>query len=354
MRRVGRLYPRICDRRNFSIAAHRAALGKRSRGEVVNFLQSVDGRLNQIIRQLGDGTFSFGEYRSFTIRDPKQRMIHAPTFRDRVVHHAMIRVVGPIFELGAMEHSFACRKGRGPAQALEYAFRCTADFDWFLKMDVAKFYDSISHEFLRQQLARRFRERRVLDLFDRLLDSYNTSPGRGLPIGALTSQYLGNFCLDSVDRWIKQEMRIHRYVRYMDDMLLWGTREQLRDVLHGIPEVLDRQGLRLDYRTQLNRCSLGVPFVGFTIYPDRIRVNRRGRKRVRRKMRNLEAEIRGWQASRDRSAAAGEFRLQSCPAGGRQKLAKGDLSPGEVCAPGVNGWVKSLNSASVRRPVGTT
>jgi len=160
--------------------------------------------------------------------------------------------------------------------------------DWFLKIDITKFYDSVAHDTLRATLARRFRERRLLDLFDRLLDSYSAAPGRGLPIGALTSQYLGNFYLDCFDHWRQQTGRQPRTLRYMDDILTFGPRDELRLLRDRAVPLLDRLGLRIKEGGVLNHCALGVPFLGFTLYPARVRLNRGGRKRLRRRTRELE------------------------------------------------------------------
>ena len=202
----------------------------------------------------------------------------------------MIRVTGPVFESGALVHSYACRQGRGQHAALDAARHWTRRTDWYGKMDVRKFYDSVDHEVLRRLLARRFREPTVLRLFDLLLASYSTAPGKGLPIGALTSQYLGNFYLDEFDRVMKATRLAPRYLRYMDDIVVWGDREVLGRVRSAAVDALASLGLELKHGGEWNRCNRGVPFLGFVVYPDRIRVGRPGRQRLRRKVRALERE----------------------------------------------------------------
>lgn len=201
---------------------------------------------------------------------------------------AIIAVAGPVFERGAIGHSYACRRGGGQHAALRQLRDWMRPDDWFLKLDVAKFYDSIDHALLHRELQRRFREERLLSLFDYLLASYETAPGRGLPIGALTSQYLGNFYLDGVDHWVNQSCRIPRYLRYMDDMIMLGTRQELRDVRRRLKAVLVDRGVAIKGEGVLNAGRLGVPFLGFTVYPDRMRLNRLGRRRLRRRTREIE------------------------------------------------------------------
>jgi hypothetical protein len=303
MKRIGGLFERIADRETLGLAAWRAAQGKRHRPEVREFLCDLDGESNRIIRELRDGEYRFGAYRTFPIRDPKSRLIHAPPFRDRVVHHAIVSVAGPVFEKGAIAQSHACRQGHGQHAALATARRWIRSGDGFFKGDVAKYYDSVDHSRLREQLARRFRERRLLDLFDRLLESHQHTPGRGLPIGALTSQYLGNFFLDPLDHWMTQTRSMKRYLRYMDDFLVFGHPDELRSLLKDCAAVLDGFGLRLKNGGVINRCDTGVPWLGFVVYPDRLRLNRLGRRRLRRRLKDLE---RGWE-----DGEIGELELQS-------------------------------------------
>jgi len=291
VKRAGGLFPTICDRATLGLAAWRASAGKRDHAEVHGFFDRFDGELAAIGGALTAGAFQFDGYRSFPIRDPKSRMIRAPSFRDRVVHHAIVAVAGKVFERGALPTSFACRAGRGQDAALRAARRAAASCEWFLKVDVRKYYDSVSHDLLNRALERRFRERRLLGLFERLLASYHTAPGCGLPIGALTSQYLGNFFLDTVDRHLVEVCRPSAHLRYMDDFLLCGNRVALDRCRAAIRDRLAALGLEANGADIVNRCAVGIPWLGFVVYPDRLRLNRLGRRRLRRRLRSLE---RGW------------------------------------------------------------
>lgn len=189
MKRIGGLVEQICDRANLVHAVWRAARGKHDRQEVRSFLRQGDEAINSLSRQLSTGRFRFQPYRQFTVRDTKRRTIHAPSFRDRVVHHAIISITGPVFESGAIFHSYACRAGKGHHAAVRQARKWTRRNGWYGKIDIRKFYDSVHHERLRQLLHRRFAEQRLLAIFDALLGSYQASPCRGLPIGALTADF---------------------------------------------------------------------------------------------------------------------------------------------------------------------
>ncbi|MEO0653029.1 MAG: reverse transcriptase domain-containing protein, partial [Planctomycetota bacterium] len=290
MKRIGGLFDRIHRLETLDAALWRAARGKRSGTRAAGASIWPSERLNRLSEALRRGEFRFDAYTSFEIRDPKSRTIRAPSFRDRVVHHAIIEATGATFERGALPNCFACRLGRGQHAAIAMARRWARVSEGFLKVDIAKYYDSIDHARLRQLLRRRFREERLLELFDRLIDSYSLSPKKGLPIGALTSQYLANFYLDPVDHWLREVESQHRTLRYMDDILIFGPLRELREVRLRLLGRLALHGLQAKAGGVLNRSALGVPWLGFTVYPDRIRLNPSGRRRLRRKLRSAERE----------------------------------------------------------------
>jgi retron-type reverse transcriptase len=288
MKAIGGLFERIASRDNLGAALWVAARGKKDNPEVSRFIAAAESQLNDIVDQIRSGELQFDRYRCFAVRDTKSRVIHAPSFRDRVVHHAIIRQIGPVFEMGALYHSYACRRGKGQHAALAQLRQWIKRTDWYAKIDINKYYDSVDHSILMRLLARRFRERRLLDLFDKLLQSYQTQPGRGLPIGALTSQHLGNFYLDEFDRRLQACVPSPRYLRYLDDILVLGTREHIDSVRHHSQALLANLALRAKNGGEWNSVRYGVPYLGFVVYPDRLRVNRNGRKRLLRKMKALK------------------------------------------------------------------
>ena len=291
MRRIGGLFEGICDRTNLSAAVWAAARGRREQRDVAEFLRDADRRLNQISRDLLHGAFRFQRYWEFDVYDTKTRTIRAPSFRDRVVHHAIINVAGPALERSALEQSYACRQGRGQHAALRQARYWTRRRLWYGKLDFKKYYDSVNHDLMRLRLWRRFAERQVLDLFDRLLDSWCSRPGVGLPIGALTSQYLGNFFLDAFDARMKCSGMCRRYVRYMDDIVIWNAQSEMGAIRELAQVAAGELRLEIKHGGEWNCCDFGVPFLGFVVYPGRLRVGRQARRRLRRKMRAVRREF---------------------------------------------------------------
>jgi hypothetical protein len=235
----------------------------------------------------------FGCYRFFKVHDPKTRQICAAAFRERVAHHALINICGPMLDRSQIRHSYACRKGKGQHRALEQAARWACHHMFYLKMDVARFFDSIDHESLKNMLAAKIRDRRVLVLFSRIIDSFGIVPGKGLPLGNLTSQYFANFYLTGFDRWINQVVRPGKYLRYMDDMVVFGKHLDLIRFRDQIVTYL-RSELRLGLKQsgQINRTEKGMGFLGAVVYPGYLRLSFRAKKRVRRQFKAKEKAFR--------------------------------------------------------------
>ncbi|QEH38394.1 Group II intron-encoded protein LtrA [Aquisphaera giovannonii] len=292
MKRAGRLMERVWDRDNLREAFARAARGKRARRDAAAFAARLDENLADLARDLADGTYSVGPYHQFTIFDPKERVITAPCFRDRVLHHAVTLVCEPVFERFLIGDTFACRKGKGRLAAVERAQRFARRAPWFLKLDIRKYFNSIRHDILLAMLGRTFKDRRLLDLFGRIIASHEVAPGLGLPIGSLTSQHFANFYLGRLDRFVKEGLRAGGYVRYMDDFVVWGEdRSGLAIVRDRIGEYLTGE-LSLDLKPEpyINRTACGMDFLGCRIYPTHVLLNRRSRVRFARKVRWLERE----------------------------------------------------------------
>jgi hypothetical protein len=203
-----------------------------------------------------------------------------------------MNVCEPLLEAYAIFDTYACRKGKGNRKALARAQHFARRHNWYLKLDIRKYFDSIDHGILLALLARRIKDKELLLLFAKLLDTYHTRPGRGMPIGNLISQHLANFYLGPFDHWIKEERRTKGYLRYMDDMLVFGhDRARLKTDLEEIGHYLKQElGLQLKTNVQLNRCRHGIPFLGYRVFPDRIRLSPGGRRRFVKRFRHYEQE----------------------------------------------------------------
>jgi hypothetical protein len=290
MRRSGHLFEKIIDRDNLRLALHKALRGKRSRLDARTFVAQLDANLDALGDAVARGDVVLGESHQFTIFDPKERRITAPCFRERVLHHAIMNVCEPVFERWLIDDTFACRKGKGRLAALERARRFAARDAYFLKLDVRRYFDSIAHGILLARLERMFKDERLLALFQRIIASFATAPGRGLPIGSLTSQHFANGYLGAFDRFVKEGLRVKGYVRYMDDCALWsGTTAALKDHAASAAAFL-KEELALELKPAfVNRTTHGMDFLGCRVFPSHLMLNRRSRVRFRRKLHALEA-----------------------------------------------------------------
>lgn len=290
MKRSGNRLESILELDNWRLAFRRATRGKRNHPDVVAIAADLDHYLTEMSAQVRAGTFPVGVCSQFVIRDPKQRVITAPCMRERILHHAILNVCEPDFECFLIDDTFACRKGKGRIKGLLRARSFAGRFRYFLKMDIRRYFDSIGHDCLLERLRRRFKEARVLALFARIIRSFRGGMGRGLPIGALTSQHFANFYLGWFDRFVKEQLRITGYTRYMDDIALWSNdREQLDDARNRCETFL-REELGLDAKPEpyLNRTRHGMDYLGCRIFPHHMTLNRRSRLRFRRKLLALE------------------------------------------------------------------
>lgn len=289
MRRAANLFDQIADRDNLRVAFHKAARGRRGQAIVRQFAQGLERHIAAMSDAISDGTFQIGRFQQFLIRDPKERVITAPCFDERVLHHAIMNVCEPVMDRWLIDDTFACRTGKGREAAIERAQHFTHGAKWFLKLDVRKYFDSVPHAKLMGYLERRFKDRRLLDLLNRIIVAYRGDPGIGLPIGSLTSQHFANFYLGWLDRFVKEALRVRGYVRYMDDLVLWQEdREALAEV-HGRCQEFAATHLALDLKpSEAQRTGMGIPFLGCRIWPTHVELNRRSKRRWRRRVRVLE------------------------------------------------------------------
>lgn len=285
MKRERGLYARIGRPQNLELAFRKAGRAKKHRRDYQAFAGNLKAELAALADELACEQVTVGDYRYFRVFDPKERLICAAPFRERVLHHAIMNVCEDNLERYAVAASYACRPNKGLHCAIADAQSQCRRRRCYLKLDIRRFFDSIDHVIALDMLARRFKDPPLLRLFDCILDSYHATPGKGLPIGNLVSQHLANFYLGRFDHFVKEQLRVRSYLRYMDDFVLWGDdRSELKALLPQIEAFLaDQLALALK-PSQLNHCAAGLPFLGFRLYPDRIDLGPRAWRRFIRKL----------------------------------------------------------------------
>ena len=323
------LYPQVHAFENLYLAYRRARRAKRGRAEVASFEFRLEDNLVQLQDALASKTYRHGAYRSFTIHEPKRRLISAAPFCDRVVHHALMQVIEPIFERSFIFDSYANRVGKGTHRALDRAQHFARQSRYVLPCDVRQFFPSIDHGILRGMLARKLADPDILWLIDRILESgagvlsgeyemvwfrgddlWAANRPRGLPIGNLCSQHWANCYLDALDHFVKRELKVRAYLRYVDDLLLFGDdKAQLMEWRAALISRLADLRLTLhESRAQPRPVGEGVPFLGFTLYPTHRRLKRRKGVAFQRRLSRLidsyhqgqitlgqvDAAVQGW------------------------------------------------------------
>lgn len=284
MKRVGCLMESIADLDNLYLAFYKAGRGKKSKPEVISYNKHLDDNLQTLRYQLLTSKVEVGHYRYFSIFDPKKRLICAASFSERVMHHAVMNVCHPFFERNLICDTYATRIGKGTYQALDKAMKALSRYKYVAKLDVRKYFDSISHEVLKAKLRRIFKDRQLLSLFDSIIDSYSTTEGRGVPIGNLTSQYFANFYLSELDHLAKETLQVPVYLRYMDDILLFGNDKA---VLKQQIEALGRcvEELKIMFKPPIIvTVEAGVTFLGYSIRRHRMTLDARSRNRLSKKL----------------------------------------------------------------------
>lgn len=312
MKRYGNLWPQIIELENLYLAAARAQKNKRFHPNVLEFNFKLGSNLRQLQRELSQQTYQPGPYYTFEITDPKQRLISAAPYRDRVVHHALCNIIEPLLDPMLIGDTYANRLGFGTHRALRRFTQFSRSSKYVLQCDVRKFFPSIDHEILKGVLRRKIKCPETLWLIDLIIDCSNRQihvnhyfPGddlltpvqrrKGLPIGNLTSQLFGNLYLSGFDHYVKEQLKVRKYLRYVDDFSAFDDdRGFLADVRVSMESYL--AGLRLKIhpiKSQLFATRKGANFVGFRVLRDRVRVRaanlRRSRERFARYQQDYKA-----------------------------------------------------------------
>lgn len=311
------LFEKVYDFEALHAAYQRARAGKRDRLEVQQFEQDLEGNLIQLQNELLWGQYRSGKYRLFQVSEPKKRDVAALPFRDRVVQHALVAAIEPIWERRFISTSFACRplkgthKGADSAQAMLRKVKREHGKVYVFKADVAKYFASIDHDVLRALLRGKIRCRRTLAVLDEIIessDTINARPGVGLPIGNLCSQLFANIYLHELDGFVKHGLREANYVRYMDDFIivhhdkahLARTRQKVEAFL------LHRLKLHTNSKTQIFPVGMlrgrALDFLGYRIWPTHRRIRKSSIGRIRRTLKILKRKFDSGAIGLDRVA----------------------------------------------------
>jgi retron-type reverse transcriptase len=293
MKRYGNLFEQVADFDNLMLAATKTFRGHKDTIAAAQFYFHLETEILRLQEELITNTYQPRPLRSFEIFEPKRRLICAAHIRDRVIHHAICKVLEPIFERKLIYDTYACREGKGPHAAIRRAQQFARAHRFFMKCDIRKFFASIDRTTLKCLLRRKIKDPQLLDLLNRIIDQPvpESEADKGMPIGNLTSQHFANFYLSELDHFIKERLHIKGYLRYMDDFLVFSDdKSELRNTLSAVREFL-KESLLLELKEKsllLAPVWAGFEFLGFRVFPELLRVDRKKWARFKRIIRRLE------------------------------------------------------------------
>lgn len=303
MKTYRNIHPEIYDFESLYLAYRRARRGKRDRGSVRQFEQDLEGNLIQLQNEIIWEEYKTGRYHTFPVFEPKRREVASLPFRDRVLQHSLVSATEPIWERRFIDHSYACRPGRGmhrgadAVQAMMQKVRREHGHVYALKADIARYFANIDHGVLYRLLARHIACPKTLNLCEEIIASASEkgdlSP-RGIPIGNLTSQLWANVYLHELDLFAKHQLKAIHYARYMDDfVVLHHDKAWLHYARQEIEAFLDKQlRLHTNDKTQIFPVALnhgrGLDFLGYHIWPTHRRLRKSSIRRIHNTMRRFQ------------------------------------------------------------------
>ncbi|BBC22441.1 RNA-directed DNA polymerase [Pseudanabaena sp. ABRG5-3] len=310
MKRHGNLYSQIISFENLLLAAKKAQKGKRYRDNVLAFNFHLESELLQLQTELLDQTYHPQGYRTFQIHEPKPRLISAAPYRDRVVHHALCNIIVPLIESSFIPDSYSNRIGYGTHRAIRRFTHFVRSSEYVLQCDIQKYFPSIDREILKNILRQKIKCPQTIWLIDLIIDNSNDqipvfdyftgddlltpiTRHRGLPIGNLTSQFFANLYLNNFDHFVKEDLKIKKYIRYVDDFAFFGSDLlELSQVRHSIENYLGALRLKIHpIKSQIFETKQGANFLGFRIFPTHIRVRNNNLRLARNRIHRLNQDV---------------------------------------------------------------
>lgn len=304
MKTYKNLWSQFISFENLYKASIKASKRKRWKENALLFNSNLEENILKLQYELISGKYQPGEYHQFKIYEPKERIISAAPYKDRVVHHAITNIIEPIWESRFYYHSYACRIGKGTHRAIDKCQEYLRKNRYILKCDIKKFFPSIDHLILKNSLKKRIADERLLKIINMIIDSHETdiensieyfpdddlfSPlerKKGIPIGNLTSQYFANIYLHELDKWFKFNKGVACYIRYMDDFIIFhDSKQYLKELKEELKKFLYHLRLILhDKKQQIFPSKNGVLFLGFHIYREKRRLNKENIRRFFQRM----------------------------------------------------------------------
>ena len=308
MKRYGNLWEKIISFENIWEAYQNAIKGKRYRPNVSEFIFNAEDQIVKLQRNLAQKNYVPGNYKTFYIYDNKKRLISAAPFIDRVVHHALCNIIEPFFERTFIYDLYSNRVNKGTHIATKRAQLYSKQYKYVLKCDIRKYFPCIDHEILKKIIRKKIKCKNTLWLIDLIIDNSNAQEEqiiyfpednlftpferrKGMPIGNQTSQFFANIYLSPMDHFIKEKLKVHGYLRYVDDFLIFGNnKKQIWNKKIILERFLEKYRLVLKSGNGVNlyRVIDSFPFLGYRILPSSILIRNPHILKYRRKIKKLQ------------------------------------------------------------------
>ena len=263
-KRIGYLFEKAFTKENLYDAFLDARKGKRVKRSTLRFEINLGAEIESLYKELYSGIYKHRAYSQFYVYEPKKRLINAPSFRDLVVQHAIYRTIYNLFDKSFIDTSYACRKGGGTHKASAYTQKEINKYDgnlYFIKLDIRKFFYSIDRDVLRKLFEKKIKDKRFVDL---MCEFAKMDGDKGIPIGNLLSQIYALIYLNPLDHFIKRELKVKSYVRYVDDFVLIGLTLDEAKVAKEKCEKFVEETLHLELsHWHIQKIKRGINFVGY-------------------------------------------------------------------------------------------
>ena len=290
------LFNKIISVENLYLAWNEFSRGKRSKPDVQLFEFRLEDNLFRLHYELKVERYRHSKYVSFNVTDPKTRLIHKALVVDRIFHHAVFRVLYPIFDKKFIRDSYSCRINKGTHKAIKrldqsiknvsrnYSRNC-----FVLKCDIEKFFHSVDHSILLELIGKEVSDNKAMTLIKEIVSSFSSKDGKGIPLGNLTSQLFANIYMNELDQYVKHEMKTNYYIRYTDDFVIIHHDEAYLRRIIFIVEIFLKENLGLNLhprKVSIRKASQGIDYLGYIVFPHFTLIRTRTKKRLLKNISN--------------------------------------------------------------------
>ncbi len=304
MKTYKKLYSAFCTSENLKLAFRKARKNKTSLPYVISFQDNLQKNLEKLQEELINHTYQPKPLKKFIIRDPKTRTIHASNFRDRIVYHALVNIIEPIYEKIFIYDSYASRKNKGAHKAvarfdnfkkkvskngklLKKASNKNQVLGYAFKADIKHYFETVDHEILISIVRRKIHDENIIWILRKILENFETNlKGKGMPLGNLTSQFFANVYLNELDHFVKGKLKAKYYIRYVDDFVILDSNKQMLLYYKNVIDCFLKNHLLLELhpaKSKIIPLSQGISFLGYKIFYKYKRLRKTNRKAFARK-----------------------------------------------------------------------